>query len=80
MALKRLADLEAHLANRDYLAGRFTVADILMTTVLRLLDETQLAERFPAVRDYKARCTTRPAFRKALADQLALYTPAEAAA
>jgi glutathione S-transferase len=80
MALKRLADLEAHLANRDYLAGRFTVADILMTTVLRLLDESRLAERFPAVRDYKARCTARPAFRKALADQLALYTPAEAAA
>jgi glutathione S-transferase len=80
MALKRLADLDAHLADRDYLAGRFTVADILMTTVLRLLDESRLAERFPAVRDYKARCIARPAFRKALADQLALYTPAEAAA
>jgi hypothetical protein len=32
------------------------------------------------VRDYKARCIARPAFRKALADQLALYPAAEAAA
>lgn len=80
MALKRLGDLDAWLANRDFLTGRFTVADILMTTVLRFLDDSGLVDRFAAVSAYKARCMARPAFQKALADQLALYAPAQATA
>lgn len=76
MAVQRLRDLDAWLASRDYLAGRFSAADILMTTVLRLLDGTDLVGRFPALHAYQKRCTARPAFRKALADQVALYTPA----
>jgi glutathione S-transferase len=80
MAVKRLGDLDAHLEGRDYLADRFTVADILMTTVLRLLDETDLVDRFGSLSAYKTRCTARPAFRKALADQIDLYSTATAAA
>lgn len=77
-ALKRLRDLDAWLADRDYLAGGFSIADIVMTTVLRLLEETDLVARFAALHAYHARCLARPAYRKALADQVALYT-AEAA-
>jgi glutathione S-transferase len=80
MALKRLGDLEAWLETRDYLAGRFTIADILMTTVLRLLDDSGLVERFARLAAYKARCTARPAFGKALASQQALYAPVAASA
>jgi glutathione S-transferase len=76
MAVKRLRDLDAWLAGRDYLTGRFTVADILMTTVLRLLDDSGLVERFPALTAYKARCMARPAWHKALAAQVAQYAPA----
>jgi glutathione S-transferase len=79
LAVKRLRDLDAYLEGREYLAASFSIADILMTTVLRLLDDTRQVERFPAVHAYQARCTARPAFRKALADQLALYLAGEPA-
>lgn len=80
MAVKRLGDLDAHLAGRDYLADRFTTADILMTTVLRLLNSCGLVNRFANLSAYKARCEARPAFQKALKDQLDLYSTAAAAA
>jgi glutathione S-transferase len=76
-ALKRLQELDTWLAQRDYLTGRFTVADILMTTVLHLLEQTDLVARFPALRAYHARCKGRAAFKKAFADQVALYTGEE---
>ena len=78
IALKRLGELDAHLANRDYLAGTFSVADIVMTGTLRMLDGTGIVEGFPALAAYKARCTARPAFIKALADHTAVYQPAAA--
>ena len=79
-ARRRLADVEAWLAGRDYLAGGFSVADILMTSVLRMLAATDLLDSFPALRAYQDRCTARPAFRKALADHRAQYdVQAEAA-
>ncbi|WP_066726362.1 MULTISPECIES: glutathione S-transferase family protein [Sphingomonas] len=69
-ATKRLALLEAHLENREYVTGQFTAADLLMTTVLRMLRHTELLGRFPHVSALKERCQARPAFQKALADQL----------
>lgn len=80
MALKRLRDLDEWLAGRDWLAGDFSAADILMGSVLRLLDGKHLVERFARLGAYKTRCTDRPAFRKALADQLALYADVATAA
>lgn len=68
--LSRLAHLEAHLGGREFLTDRFTVADLMMTTVLRQLRHTDLIDRFPAIAAFKARCEGRPAFQKALADQL----------
>jgi glutathione S-transferase len=80
MARARLADVEAWLAGRDYLAGSFSVADILMTTVLRLLAATEVLDDFPVLRAYRDRCMARPAFRKALADHAAQYEAQPAAA
>jgi glutathione S-transferase len=56
------------------------VADILMASVLRLLDQSGIVERFPAASAYLARCIARPAFQKALADQVDLYATADAPA
>ncbi len=80
MTRRRLADLDAWLSGCEYLAGQFSVADILMSSVLRLLDSTGLVQDFPSVAAYQARCLARPAYRKALADQVAQYAPAQAAA
>ena len=80
LALKRLDSVDVWLEGRDYLAGSFSAADILMTTVLRLLDGMDLVERFARLRAYRDRCMARPAFQKALADQAALYASAPVAA
>lgn len=70
MAEKRLSDLEAWLGGRDYLEGRFTAGDLLMTTVLRVLRHTDLVSRRPALKAYQERCEARPAFQRALADHM----------
>lgn len=73
----RLDHIETILAGREWLAAdRFTVADLLMADVLRVPDVRALGER-PATEAYIARVTDRPAFRKALADQLAHFTAAD---
>jgi glutathione S-transferase len=82
-AEKRLDGLAARLGDSDYLdSGRFTAGDLMMTTVLRILRHTDLVDKRPALAAYQARCEVRPAFRKALADQLAPFeanAPAQAA-
>lgn len=70
---QRLDHLEAVLSRRDWLAcGRFTVADLLMSDVLRIPAVRQFGDR-PATEAYVARITDRPAFLKARADQIALF-------
>ena len=74
---QRLAQLEAVLAEREWLAaGRFTVADLLMADVLRVARLRAHGER-PATEAYVARVTARPAFAKAYADQLAHFAAAD---
>jgi glutathione S-transferase len=67
---ERLGQLAACLAGREYLVERFTAADLMMTTVLRILRHTDLALEHRAVAEYQQRCEARPAFAKALAGQL----------
>ena len=69
-AQKRLAELENWLGGRDHLENRFTAGDLLMTTVLRILRNTDLVSGRPALRAYQERCEARPAFQKAMADHL----------
>ena len=75
---KRLQHLEAVLAKREWLAGGFSAADILMADALRLFDGSDVLAEFPACRDYVARATARPAFHKAHAGQLAHFAAADA--
>ncbi|HZO46814.1 MAG TPA: glutathione S-transferase family protein [Xanthobacteraceae bacterium] len=69
----RLTALAARFNGRDYLEDRFTAADILMTTVLRVLRHSNLLAQFPALEAYRQRCEARPAFQKAMADHLAPF-------
>lgn len=73
----RLRHMEAVLAGREWLAGAFSVADILMADVLRLVDRFNGLEKHPACRDYVARATARPSFVKAHADQMAHFAAAD---
>ena len=73
-AEKRLDALAASLGDKAYLDGdRFSAGDLMMTTVLRILRHTDLVTARPALNAYRLRCEARPAFKKALADQVAPF-------
>jgi glutathione S-transferase len=71
----RLDRMSDALGEREYLAGRFSVADIAMATVLRELGETDLVSSRPMLQSYLDRCLARPAFGRALQAQLADFKP-----
>lgn len=73
----RLKHMETVLAEREWLAGSFSVADILMADVLRVVDRFEGLADSPACRDYVARATGRPAFAKARDDQMAHFAAAD---
>ena len=60
------------LGDREWLEGRFTIADLMMITVLRQL-RGALIEKFPNMAAYVERGQQRPAFQRALEDQLAVF-------
>jgi len=69
--LKRLAD---YLGDKEWLEGRFTIGDLMMVTVLRILRHTKLVAEQPNLAAYVSRGEARPAFQRALADQLAVFS------
>ena len=73
----RLQRMEPVLARSEWLAGTFSIADILMADALRLVDRFDGLAEYPACRDYVARATARPAFVKAHADQMAHFAAAD---
>jgi glutathione S-transferase len=73
----RLSHLERIFSERQWLAAdRFTAADLLMADVLRVPKVRAWGNR-SATEAYVARVTDRPAFKKALADQLAHFDAAD---
>lgn len=73
----RLAHLESVLASREWLAGSFSIADIAMADVLRLVDRFDGLANYPACRAYVVHATARPTFKKAYADQMAHFAAAD---
>ena len=73
----RLHHMEGVLAGREWLAGTFSVADILMADVLRLVDRFDGLAELAACRRYVASATARPSFVKAHADQMAHFAAAD---
>lgn len=74
----RLKHMETVLTGSEWLVGPFSVADILMSDVLRLVDRFDGLAAYPACKAYVARSTARPAFKKAHADQMAHFAAADA--
>lgn len=68
--LKLLADA---LGDREWFEGRFTIGDMMMISVLRNLRHTDLVARHPSLAALVARGEERPAFQRALADQLGVF-------
>jgi glutathione S-transferase len=77
---QRFIRLDAVLKEREWLAAsRFTVADIMMSDVLRIPKKLGELESYAALEAYVDRACSRPAFRKARQDQLAHFEAADAA-
>lgn len=69
----RLAQLAAHLGDVEWIDGAFSAADILMITVLRRLEGSDLLAAHPNLLAYIARGEARLAYQRAFADQLAVF-------
>lgn len=70
----RLGELSHRLGDADWLDGAFSAGDLMMVMVLRRLDGSGLLENYPNLSAYAARGQARPAYKRAFADQLAVFT------
>lgn len=70
----RLGELSSHLGDAEWLDGAFSAADLLMVTVLRRFSRAGDLSNYPNLAAYIARGEARPAYQRAFADQLAVFT------
>ena len=70
----RLKQLSARLGSADWLDGGFSAGDLMMVSVLLRLKSSGLLDEFPNLAAYLARGEARPAYKRAFAAQLAVYT------
>ena len=69
----RLKMLSDALGDREWFEDRFTIGDLMMVAVLRTLRHTDLVAGHRNLADFVARGEARPAFQRALNDQLAAF-------
>ncbi|THD55760.1 glutathione S-transferase family protein [Phenylobacterium sp.] len=72
----RLGELSRRLGDADWLDGAFSAGDLMMAHVLRRLSVSGLLDEYPNLAAYVARGEARPAYQRAFADQLAVFTAA----
>lgn len=81
MAERRLGEVQTALGAREWLvAEEFTVADLTMSSVLKIAGSLGVLTAFPGLSAYQARCFDRPAYRAAIAEQMDdidRHTPAD---
>ena len=70
----RLDELSARLGDSEWLDGAFSAGDLMMVMVLRRLDGMGIREEYPNLSAYVARGEARPAYKRAFAAQLAVFT------
>jgi glutathione S-transferase len=70
----RLEELSYRLGDADWLDGAFSAGDLMMVAVLLRLKPSGMLERFPTLSAYVARGEARPAYKRAFAAQLAVFT------
>ena len=69
----RLGKLSDALGDKEWFEGRFSIGDLMVVAVLRQLRHTDIVAKFPNLAALVARAEARPAFQRALADQLAVF-------
>jgi glutathione S-transferase len=70
----RLGQLSRRLGDADWLDGEFSAGDLLMVTVLLRMGRSAEVEKYPNLAAYVARGQARPAYQRAFAAQLAVFT------
>lgn len=71
---KPLHELSPRLGDADWLDGKFSAGDLMMVTVLLRLRPSRILDEFPKLSAYVARGEARPAYQRAFAAQLAVFT------
>ena len=69
----RLKCLSEALGDKEWLEERFTIGDLTLVTALRQLRDTEGLDQFPNLSALVKRGEERPAFKRALSDQLAVF-------
>jgi glutathione S-transferase len=75
-ARKPLGELSRRLGDADWLDGAFTAGDLMMAAVLFRSKGSGILDHYPNLSAYVARAEARPAFQRAFAAQLAVFTAA----
>ena len=70
----RLKQLSPRLGDAEWLEGAFSAGDLMMVSVLLRLRMSGLLDEYPNLAAYVARGETRPAYKRAVAAQLAVNT------
>jgi glutathione S-transferase len=70
----RLDQLSNRLGNTDWLDGAFSAGDLMMVTVLLRVKSLAMLDQYPNLSAYLARGEARPAYKRAFAAQLAVFT------
>lgn len=70
----RLSELSDRLGEADWLDGSFSAGDLMMASVLLRLKPSGLLGEYPKLAAYVARAEARPAYQRAFAAQLAVFT------
>jgi glutathione S-transferase len=73
----RLGELSERLGDADWLDGGFSAGDLLMVNVLLRLRGSGILDEYPNLAAYVARGEARPAYQRAFADQLAVFTASQ---
>jgi glutathione S-transferase len=71
---KRLGELSRRLGDADWLDGAFSAGDLMMVSVLLRAKASGILDEFPTLSAYVARGEARPAYERAFAAQLAVFT------
>lgn len=71
---ERFGEVAARLGDREWYDGAFSIGDLMMVAVLRIMEGSEQLAAHPTLVTYVERGTARPAFHRALAAQLAGFT------
>ena len=73
-ARKPLGELSSRLGDAEWLDDAFNAGDLMMVAVLFRSKGTGILDEYPNLSAYVSRGEARPAFKRAFADQLAVFT------